>query len=84
MNVDARLPYVSRNIYAIEKFWGWMYFDYVSLGTEALNVATLDDGLQAAGAYTISFDARNLASGAYLHRLQAGSFVQTKRMVLMR
>jgi hypothetical protein len=47
-------------------------------------VAVLVDGVQPAGAHTARFEARDLASGVYLYRLQAGAFVQTKPMVLMR
>lgn len=47
-------------------------------------VAVLVDRQQPAGDYTARLDATNLASGVYFYRLQAGSFVQTRRMVLAR
>jgi hypothetical protein len=52
---------------------------YDVLGRE---VATLVDGYQGAGTYTRTFDASRLSSGVYFYRLQSGSFVNTKKMVL--
>ncbi|MFN3639254.1 MAG: T9SS type A sorting domain-containing protein, partial [Chloroherpetonaceae bacterium] len=54
---------------------------YDVLGRE---VATLVNEVKAAGAYTVPFNASNLASGVYFYKLQAGSFVQTKKMMLVK
>ena len=47
-------------------------------------VTTLVDGEKAPGSYTATFDGSKLPSGVYFYRLQAGSFTQTRRMVLMK
>jgi hypothetical protein len=47
-------------------------------------VADLVNKEQAAGFYEINFDASNLSSGVYFYRLETGSFVKTKKMLLMK
>ncbi len=47
-------------------------------------VRTLVDHFQAAGKYEVLFRGEELNSGIYFYRLQAGNFVETKRMVLLK
>jgi hypothetical protein len=54
---------------------------YNVLGQE---VATLVDGVVTAGQHSVSFNASNLASGVYLYRIAAGTFVSTRKMVLVK
>jgi hypothetical protein len=54
---------------------------YNSLGER---VATLVDGPQGAGTHEVNFNGGSLASGMYLYRLKAGSFQETKRMLLVK
>jgi hypothetical protein len=54
---------------------------YNVLGQE---VVTLVDGVKAPGAYTVEWDASDLASGVYFYRLTAGDYTATRRMVLMK
>ena len=54
---------------------------YNILGQE---VITLVNEQQPAGNYEVSFDATNLTSGIYLYKIQAGEFVETKKMILLR
>jgi len=54
---------------------------YDILGRE---VAVLVNETQKPGTYELRFDGSKLASGVYFYRLQAGSFVQTKRLLILR
>jgi len=47
-------------------------------------VATLVNEEKSAGSYDIEFNASQLASGVYIYKIQAGDFVQTKKMILMK
>jgi len=47
-------------------------------------VATLVNEQKSAGSFTIKFDASNLTSGIYLYQLQAGSFREIKKMMLVK
>ncbi|RPH35610.1 T9SS C-terminal target domain-containing protein [bacterium] len=54
---------------------------YDLLGRE---VAVLVNERKAAGTYEVSFDASSLASGTYVCRMAAGSFVASRRMMLVK
>jgi hypothetical protein len=54
---------------------------YDILGKE---ITTLVNEEKDQGVYTINFDANELASGLYLYRIQAGSFIDTKKMILLK
>jgi len=52
-----------------------------SLGEE---VAQLVNNEIIAGSYKIEFDATNLPSGVYFYQLNAGEFINTKKMILLK
>jgi hypothetical protein len=54
---------------------------YDLLGRE---VAVLVDEKKAPGSYEVKFDGSRLASGVYFYRMQAGDFVQTRRLLLLK
>jgi len=54
---------------------------YDMLGRE---VQTLVNEFQTAKSYYISFDASDLSSGIYLYKLQAGDFLEAKKMILIK
>lgn len=54
---------------------------YDALGRAVAKVVDADLG---AGTHTASFDGRTLASGMYVYRIQAGSFVAEKKMQLLK
>ncbi|MHB1688145.1 MAG: alpha-amylase family glycosyl hydrolase [Ignavibacteriaceae bacterium] len=58
---------------------------YDVLGRE---VETLVNGEQSSGNYTVTFNSSakgiSLPSGIYFYRLQAGSYIETKKMILMK
>ncbi|MHA2061706.1 MAG: T9SS type A sorting domain-containing protein, partial [Candidatus Sifarchaeia archaeon] len=47
-------------------------------------VATLVNEEKPVGNYEVEFDAASLSSGIYFYKLQAGTFIQTKKMILMK
>lgn len=54
---------------------------YDALGRE---VATLINADLNAGEHSVVFDAKNLSSGVYIYRIQAGEFVQQNQMQLIK
>jgi hypothetical protein len=53
---------------------------YDALGRE---VATLVNENKNAGTYSVEFN-KPLASGVYIYKLQAGSYVEARKMILMK
>ena len=54
---------------------------YNIIGQEVIRLVNEN---QQVGNHHIKWDASNVASGVYIYRLQAGEFVQTKKMVLLK
>jgi len=69
--IRYELPHKSQILLAV----------YNTLGQQ---VATLVRGQQEAGPYEVKFDGSGLTSGMYFYKLQAGSFVSTKKLLLLR
>jgi hypothetical protein len=54
---------------------------YNTLGQQ---VAQLMNGEEEAGYHSVRFDGSNLASGVYFYRLQAGTYVETRKLLLLK
>lgn len=74
--IKFSIPYVGTSLM---KFVQLKVYDI--LGNE---VATLVNEYKPAGSYEINFDARGLTSGIYFYQLKADSFVETRKMILMK
>jgi hypothetical protein len=47
-------------------------------------ISVLVNKEQAAGSYTVDFNAKNLSTGVYIYRVESGSFQATKKMILIK
>ena len=54
---------------------------YDILGNE---ISTLVKGEKPAGTYELTFNAAYLSSGVYFYQIKAGSFIATRKMILLR
>ena len=52
-----------------------------SLGEEVVQLVNEE---KPAGTYSIKFDAAEFPSGVYFYQLRAGSFIETKKMILLK
>jgi hypothetical protein len=48
------------------------------------SIKVLESGYKQAGNYSINFNAFGLSSGIYFYKLEAGSFSQIKKMILIK
>ena len=55
---------------------------YDILGREVMKL--VNNELKQAGRYYIEFNGNNFASGVYFYKIEAGNFVQAKKMVLVK
>lgn len=67
--------------YSIPKASSVQLVVYNILGQQ---VATLVNGMVAAGTHTAKFDATRLASGVYIYRIVAGNYSSARKMVLLK
>jgi len=47
-------------------------------------VATLVDGIEYMGSYSVTFNDGNLANGVYIYRIYVNGFIQVKKAVLLK
>lgn len=47
-------------------------------------VANLVNGIHKTGNYEVTFDAANLVSGMYIYRMESGSYVSVKKMMILK
>jgi len=76
-------PFNSTSVikYSIPKLSEVTVKIFNTLGQE---LATLVNEEKPVGTYELNWNASNLPSGVYFYRLQAGSFVETRKMILLK
>ncbi len=72
---------ITRIFYSIRETQQTKIILYDILGRR---VKTLVNDIKNPGRYFIDFNSAGLASGVYLYRLEAGSFISTKKMILLK
>ncbi len=88
-DLNLKLPVVfSVKVFAASGLRGprMMAFnkDVSIYNTSGQKVATLVDQRQVAGEHTVKWDAKDFSSGIYLYKIRAGSFEQSRKMILLR
>lgn len=78
-NIRFTIPNVASGLSATGGMTVLKVYDV--LGNE---VATLVNEEKPAGVYEVEFNASELSSGIYFYKLQAGSFTQTRKMILLK
>ena len=48
------------------------------------DILTLYEGVRQPGSYTTTFNSRGLSSGVYLYQLKSGSFIETKKLIILK
>jgi hypothetical protein len=69
----------TKIVYRVDSQQSTVLKVYDALGQE---VATLVNEVQGPGTYTVSWDATGFTSGVYFYRLTAGSYVETRKLVV--
>ena len=72
---------VTKINYVISKSDNVKLTIYDALGKE---IATLVNGYKDLGEYSVDFDASDLSSGLYIYKMETGSFVDIKKMFLIK
>jgi hypothetical protein len=67
-NIQSKMSNITLKVYDV-------------LGNE---IATLVNDERPAGTYEVELDASGFSSGVYLYQLKASSFIQTKKMILIK